>query len=195
MTELMNIIRTTRENLEGDCFYDNNFNRHNLVLKQRIAYSFAQHSNTIIEIGFNAGHSALLYLISNPHSKIYCFDICRHKYTQLCFDYLDRCFPNRLRMCAGASNTTLQEFGKSHPDFRADFINIDACHDQPVQDMDFLLSRQFATDKTLLTFGDVWIIHLWQLWRRYIQEGLVKELPIYHEPFADGYGYYAFPKP
>ena len=34
-----------------------------------------------MEIGFNAGHSSFLYLISNPNSKITVFDLCEHKYT------------------------------------------------------------------------------------------------------------------
>ena len=94
-------------------------------------------------------------------------------------------------MIASPSNETLAEFHQKNPKFRADFINIDACHEQSVQDMDFQLSRRMATDKTLLTFGDVWILHLWQLWHGYRNEGLVKELPVYHEAYADGYGYYS----
>ena len=89
--ELLNISIDIGESIEGNCFY-----KHNsfgdvapeLLPKQINIYNLSSQATNILEIGFNAGHSCLLMLLSNSTSKITLFDICEHKYTVPCFMYL-----------------------------------------------------------------------------------------------------------
>ena len=57
-----------------------------LFTKQMNLYKSAMEAKNILEIGFNAGHSCLLFLLANPESKITIFDICEHKYAKPCFE-------------------------------------------------------------------------------------------------------------
>ena len=94
INQLLRIVTSTLKNdaakFEGNYFYTHQtFNKSLDINKQINLMSLAKietHKN-ILEIGFNAGHSTLLFLLSHPTSKIYCFDTCQHPYTKLCFDY------------------------------------------------------------------------------------------------------------
>ena len=83
-----------------------------MIYKQLNLYSLGRTAKNILEIGFNTGHSALLFLISNPESKLTCFDIVSHKYTMPCFEYLNSLFPGRINLIAGDSTITVPEFYK-----------------------------------------------------------------------------------
>ena len=50
---------------------------------------------TVCETGFNAGHSTLVYLVSNPDVHVYNFDLGNHEYSQYMADYLGNRFRNR----------------------------------------------------------------------------------------------------
>ena len=70
---LENICKKTGELVEGNCFtehlnIDNKID--SLLYKQCNHFSLGKMSNKIMEIGFNAGHSSLLYLLANSESKI-----------------------------------------------------------------------------------------------------------------------------
>ena len=75
--KLYTICKETGENVEGNCFtehlnIDSKINE--LIYKQMNHFSLGQNATNIMEIGFNAGHSSLLYLLSNPKSKLTIFD-------------------------------------------------------------------------------------------------------------------------
>ena len=152
--ELNRIIQSTGELLEGNVFYDhhsqdysinNNFEnkRYNLFYQGMLAVD-------ILEIGFNAGHSALLYLIANPYSKIHFFDLGEHDYSRKCFAYLDSVFPNRLTVTWGDSTVTVP----AYPASVFDFIHIDGGHTRIVAESDFHNCRHFANPETLLMIDD-----------------------------------------
>ena len=48
---------------------------------------------TVCEVGFNAGHSALLWLHANPSIKVYAFDLFQHKYSKLALENVNMHFP------------------------------------------------------------------------------------------------------
>lgn len=64
----------------------------------------------ILEIGFNSGNSALVFLYANPNCKIYAFDICYNIYEKHCVDYLNTHFNNRVILIKGDSNMTVPYF-------------------------------------------------------------------------------------
>jgi predicted O-methyltransferase YrrM len=93
---LTEIARITGDNLEGNCFTNHNtVDRNEQLLSKRInLLEIARHGNKILELGFNAGHSALLLLLGcKPEAEITFLDIGGHPYVRPCFEYLNKVSP------------------------------------------------------------------------------------------------------
>lgn len=177
---LDNICKQTGELLEGNCFTEHlNINNkiHELVYKQMNHFSLGKIATNIMEIGFNAGHSSLLYLLSNPKCKLTLFDLCEHKYTQLCFNYLNTLFPNRLTLYSGDSTITIPNFIKQNPTKKFDLIHIDGGHLIHVATLDFNNSLKLASDTII--FDDTQIPVLNNLFNEKINSGFVYEINLY----------------
>merc|ERR1740138_996984 len=57
----------------------------------------------ICEIGFNAGHSAALFMNANPEANLYSFDIAQFKYTLGNIQLMKELFPDRFEFILGPS--------------------------------------------------------------------------------------------
>ena len=174
---LYTICKESGEKVEGNCFtkhenIDHKINE--LIYKQLNHYNLGMNNNNIMEIGFNAGHSSLLYLLSNPNSKLTIFDICEHKYTLPCFKYLQSVFPNRLEIYPGDSTKTVPEFYTNNPNSKFDLIHIDGAHFGEVPNKDFYNSLKMASD--IIIWDDTQIKKLNELLNEYIKKGLVSEI-------------------
>ena len=66
--------------------------------------------NNVMEIGFNAGHSAELFLSSNKNINLVSFDIGKHKYVNLGKEFIDKTYPNRHTLIIGDSLSTVSEY-------------------------------------------------------------------------------------
>ena len=178
---LENICRNIGESVEGNCFTKHlNINEKIPVLlfKQCNHFSLGKISNKIMEIGFNAGHSSLLYLLSNPNSKIVIFDICEHKYTIPCFEYLQSMFPNRLEMYQGDSTITVPAYNNNNKlNKKFDLIHIDGCHDTNIANIDFHNCLNLAND--IIIWDDTQMEPLNNLLNNFIKNGIVYEVPLY----------------
>ncbi len=178
--KLESICLETGEKVEGNCFYEHlNIKSRisELIFKQCNHYTLGSMSKSIMEIGFNAGHSSLLYLISNPSCNVTIFDICEHKYTLPCFEYLQSVFPGRLEIYPGDSTITVPEYHNKHPDKRFDLIHIDGCHLANIADIDFHNAMKMASD--ILIWDDTQDHALNTLFNNYIHDGLVYEVKLY----------------
>jgi hypothetical protein len=166
--------------VEGNCFYQDG-NIHNsiesLIPKQMNHFTLGKQSNNILEIGFNAGHSCLLYLLSNPNSKITIFDLCFHQYTIPCFQYLQSKFPGRINLHIGNSNYTVSEFSKNNPNTKFDLIHIDGGHDRYIANKDFFNCLKVASN--FMIWDDTHIEHLNHLFNTYVDLNLIEELYLY----------------
>lgn len=155
--ELKRICLEINEPVEGNLFHPHNNIKAELkvaIPKQINVYSLARTATNILEIGFNAGHSVLLMLIANDDSKITCFDICEHSYTEKCFDFLDKTFPNRLTLVKGDSRETVPQYVDKT---KFDLIHIDGGHHPDVTRKDFencykISSRFIIVDDTNMSF-------------------------------------------
>lgn len=95
-SRLTEIARLSGDNLEGNCFTEHNTGvRNEQLLSKRVnLLEIARHGQKILELGFNAGHSALLLLLGcNPEAEITFLDIGGHPYVKPCFDYLQSISP------------------------------------------------------------------------------------------------------
>ncbi len=173
------------EPVEGNCFTEHlNINNdiNELKYKQMNHVSLGKKAKNILEIGFNAGHSSLLYLLSNPSSKITAFDLCEHKYTKLCFEYLNKLFPGRLRLFAGDSTKTIPEFINNNiTNEKFDLIHIDGCHETEIANKDFYNCFELASD--IIIWDDTQIKPLNDLFELYKKRGYITEI-FYNKTFV-----------
>lgn len=191
---LSNIITNSGETLEGNCFYRHNtFEKDaSLLSKQINLFSIARSGgNDILEIGFNAGHSSLLFLIANPNCKIHVFDICEHLYTRPCFQYINENFGERMTLYSGSSTETLSYFINSDKRKSFDIFHIDGSHRTDIANIDFFLCRELSKDRSIVIWDDVFLKNLLDLWDGYIRDQHVKEFKLLHTPtYAHALGYF-----
>ena len=183
---LLPIIHESGELLEGNIFmlhhttqYTDEYiekakNISNLVLNKNI--------KNVCEIGFNAGFSALLILISNPNIILTCYDLCEHRYTISCYLKIKETFGDRINLISGDSTKTL-----SYANGKYDLIHIDGGHDTYVAESDIINSYRLSKQGTILIMDDYNFGNLHELWDTYINKYILKNLDIklYSTPHHD----------
>jgi predicted O-methyltransferase YrrM len=109
----------------------------------------------IMEIGFNAGHSAELFL-ENSNAYVYSFDIGTHFHQYLKYGkvYINNKFPNRHTLVFGDSMETIPRF-KSKNDIKFDVIFIDGGHDYDIAYADLINCRELAHSETIVIMDDI----------------------------------------
>lgn len=159
---LREIISRSQELLEGNCFYiHQTLNQHpDLEPKQRNLLFAGKGKKRVMEIGFNGGHSCLLFLLADPSSQIVLFDLGVHRYTHACFEYLHSAFPGRLSIIYGDSRTTVPDYRLSHPSDTFDLIHVDGGHAPEVVNADMDNSRLLSRPDTLVIYDDIWMAAL-----------------------------------
>ena len=81
---------------------------------------------SILEIGFNGGHSACCFLNASPSAKMYTFDICRWGMEEKALSVLKEHFD--INLIKGDSIYKVPEFLEKN-NLLFDLILIDGCHD------------------------------------------------------------------
>lgn len=160
---LLPIINNCNENLEGnifmlhhtteytDIFVNKAKNISNLVLNGSI--------KNVMEIGFNAGFSTLLMLVSNPNINVCCFDLGEHSYTLPCFKKLKEIFGDRLEIIIGDSTKILKNVNT-----KFDLIHIDGGHSTEVATSDIVNSYRLSKHGTILIMDDYDFVNIHELW-------------------------------
>jgi predicted O-methyltransferase YrrM len=185
---LLPIIHNSGELLEGnifmshhttnytDVYLNKSKNISNLVLNKTI--------KNIMEIGFNAGFSTLLMLLSNPNICISCFDLGDHKYAIPCYEKLKETFADRINITFGDSTKTLQTVNIND---KYDLIHIDGGHSTEVANCDIINSYRLSKQGTILIMDDYDFDNLHHLWDYYIIKYNLKKLHInvYDSPHHD----------
>jgi hypothetical protein len=178
--EIYNICLSFDCLVEGNCFYKHqNINEKidSLIYKQMNHFSLGKISSSILEIGFNAGHSSLLYLLSNSYSTITAFDLCYHPYVIPCFEYLKKEFPNRINLYIGNSNSTVPEYHKNNPTKTFDLIHIDGGHEKNIANKDFFNCFKIASN--IIIWDDTHLTDLNNLFNTYVSLNLIEEMYLY----------------
>lgn len=118
----------------------------------------------VMEIGFNAGHSAELFLKTNPDIKLVSFDIGIHDYVCIGKEYIDHMYPNRHTLIIGDSTKTVPEYIESHPNVKFDIIFIDGGHSYEVAKADILNCAKLAHNETIVILDDTINTQYWMEW-------------------------------
>lgn len=167
VSNIERIVCSTDELMEGNCMYlHQTFNRDpNMIPKQRNLVKAVKNKKTILEIGFNAGHSALIFLLSNPNATMMIFDLGEHSYSKLCFEYLDKEFPNRLEIIWGDSTIQLPLYITQHNQQKFDLIHIDGGHSDYVCRSDILYARLLAHPETWMILDDISLPPIFKIYK------------------------------
>ncbi len=119
--------------------------------KYSIVQSYAndERVETICEIGFNAGYSALFMALHNPKARFIEFDIFFHNYSALSLSSLQEFFPERDFLGIGGDSTvSVPRFHRWYPDTKCNLLFIDGGHTTEalradLENMKFLANRTY----------------------------------------------------
>lgn len=166
--QLQKIVEASGEPCEGNVLWHHGqfIENTDWTSKRENLTRLARSAQTILEIGFNAGHSCLLYLLANPNSRIDLFDIGLHEYTRPCFEYLDSHFPGRLKITYGDSRETLPKA----PRKKYDLIHVDGGHAEDVVRSDLDSVRSLSHEKTIIVSDDDEQPHINRINREYLRQ-------------------------
>ncbi len=109
----------------------------------------------VMEIGFNAGHSANLFLSTNSKIHLTSFDIGIHNYTKVGKEYIDNKYSNRHNLIIGDSKISVPEFIKKNPNKKFDLIFIDGGHEYDVAKADVINCKLLANEESIIIIDDV----------------------------------------
>jgi len=175
---LNKIILDSNEPLEGNLFH---FNLETPALDepdpryQHKRYNFgffALGGSRLLEIGFNAGHSALLALTCNPDLVYVGVDMAYHSYTVPCYQYLRSVFGDRIQLNVGDSRI---EVPKVRDFAKFDLIHIDGGHELDVPESDLRNVTAMASPGSRILFDDITGPLLRILCDHYVVKGLISE--------------------
>jgi hypothetical protein len=128
-------VADSKETMEGNIFYwdrEDDFEGRppaaNLASARRNLWRATRFKRQFLEIGFNAGHSALLALSSNPSLTYHGVDIGVHSYTVPCVDFLKQEFPGRVHFWPGDSREVLPYLATRRGDLDFDIFHVDGGH-------------------------------------------------------------------
>ena len=106
----------------------------------------------ILEIGFNAGFSTLLFLLANPNTKITCIDIGFHRYTYACYEKLRETFgEDRIEFLLGDSVAVLPKIGSIS---KYDLFYIDGSHSPETLQSDLFHVGRFIRENAIVIMND-----------------------------------------
>jgi hypothetical protein len=123
-----------------------------LLTKQEALYQVGEKSNSCLEIGVYLGHSLLILLLSNPNLKITCVDN-DPRFAPKVVEYLNANFNNRITFYLGDAEEIVNGLSKELNQ-KFDFIHIDADHNEPAVNAQFLASKRLAKEDAFIVFDD-----------------------------------------
>jgi hypothetical protein len=123
------------------------------LTKRRNYAAFAMTGSSLLEIGFNGGHSALLALSINPGLRYTGIDLGSHHYTAPCFAFLRELFGSRIELIIGDSREVLPALrhvrGQEY-----DIFHIDGGHGFACGQADLCNMMAFCEDGDVILFDD-----------------------------------------
>ena len=139
----------------------------------------------VMEIGFNAGHSAEVFLQNNTELTLTSFDLGEHNYVTTAKEYIDTTYPNRHKLFLGDSRTTIPTYLKNNKDTKFDIIFIDGGHQYEIAKADMENCFHLAHKDTIVVLDDTIFTKGWEkdytigptrTWTEHLQQNKIIEL-------------------
>lgn len=134
----------------------------------------------ILQIGFNAGHSTAIMLLSDKNPIITSVDINYHKYVVPCSKLIDEYFPNRHTLILGDSKEVLKTLTEKY-----DMFFVDGDHNYETAYKDIENCIELSNGGEIIIMDDV--VHLTdcskehtytidptRVWKEFIASGKIK---------------------
>jgi predicted O-methyltransferase YrrM len=138
----------------------------------------------VMEIGFNAGHSADVFLKNNNTLILTSFDLGDHDYVKHAKTYIDETYPNRHNLILGDSRVTVPDYIKNN-EIKFDVIFIDGGHEYEISNADMENCFYLAHKDTIVIMDDTiftndwkreWNIGPTRTWTEYLEQNRLVEL-------------------
>ena len=139
----------------------------------------------VMEIGFNAGHSAEVFLQHNKELTLTSFDLGSHNYVNAAKEYIDANYPNRHSLILGDSRKTIPMYLENNKNTKFDIIFIDGGHDYEIAKADLDNCFFLAHKDTIVILDDTIFTQGWEMgysigptrtWIEHVQENKIIEL-------------------
>jgi cephalosporin hydroxylase len=186
LNELLTLIQKDKEALEGNCFYyHQSYNRFSELLNKQTNLFWAGTASTlrICEIGFNAGHSSLLFCLGSLGVSLdyTIFDINEHTYTRPCFEYIQTSFPEKsFEFIEGDSTVEIPKWIDRHPELleQYDLVHIDGGHSEHCIRNDLINSLKLLSVNGLVIIDDTNIEYINSYVNNVLSTGKFEEVSI-----------------
>lgn len=113
--------------------------------------------NSVLEIGFNGGHSSETFLSSNSYARVDSIDIGYHHYVNFGKYFLKHKYGKRFNLYIGKSSDVLPILIDKNKKY--DLIFIDGSHKYEDVLIDLNHSRQLSNKDTLIILDDVYLVN------------------------------------
>ena len=143
----------------------------------------------VLEIGFNAGHSAELFLYGNANSSVTSVDIGYWYYCKFGATYLTKKYPGRIKNIFKDSLLALNDNSFIDNGEMFDFIYIDGNHTYEYALNDILNCKKFSKPSTILVLDDVVIDETYRtnsnreptkVWKELVSKNYISEIDYAH---------------
>jgi len=151
---------------------------------------------SVLEIGFNAGHSADTFLKASENITLVSFDIATHPYVDAGKQYIDEKYPGRHTLIKGDSRETVIEYYRNNPEKKFDLIFIDGGHYENIPQSDLANCRVFSHENTIVVMNDVkfkniesWNVKPNEAWESFVDSNSIDEIRHLEFPPLNGLSY------
>jgi len=161
---LLPIVHSVDEALEGNLFFHHQTTnlcidflqkQYNIleIIDSLSSKEKKEENIHILEIGFNAGFSALLFLLANPKTKITCIDVGFHRYTYACYEKLRETFgEDRIGFLLGDSVAVLPNIHEDDPKY--DLFYLDGSHSAETLSSDLFHIGRLMRENGIVIMND-----------------------------------------